>query len=166
MIIRPWGYAIWELIQKYLDGMFKATGHKNAYFLLFIPLEYFKKEVEYVEGFANEYAIVTHTHLQSDGKGGLKPISELDELLVVLPTSEMIIGEMFAKWVQSYRDLPIKINQWANVVRWKMRTRIFLCTTGFLWQESHTVHATCEEAQKEALDMLEYFRTFTEDYMV
>ncbi|MDR1891165.1 MAG: proline--tRNA ligase [Puniceicoccales bacterium] len=165
MVIRPWGYAIWELIQKYLDGMFKATGHKNAYFPLFIPLKYFEKEATHVEGFAKECAIVTHTRLQSDGKGGLKPTSELDEPLIVRPTSETIIGEMFAKWVQSYRDLPIKINQWANVVRWEMRTRMFLRTTEFLWQEGHTVHATSEEAQKEALDMLECYRTFAEDYM-
>ncbi|MDR1233131.1 MAG: proline--tRNA ligase [Puniceicoccales bacterium] len=165
MVIRPWGYAIWELIQKYLDAMFKAFGHKNAYFPLFIPLKYFEKEAEHVEGFAKECAIVTHTRLQPDGKGGLKPTSELDEPLIVRPTSETIIGEMFSKWVQSYRDLPIKINQWANVVRWEMRPRMFLRTTEFLWQEGHTVHATDEEAQKEALDMLECYRAFAENYM-
>ncbi|MDR1528728.1 MAG: proline--tRNA ligase [Puniceicoccales bacterium] len=165
MVIRPWGYAIWELIQKYLDAMFKASGHKNAYFPLFIPLKYFEKEAEHVEGFAKECAIVTHTRLQPDGKGGLKPTSALDEPLIVRPTSETIIGEMFSKWVQSYRDLPIKINQWANVVRWEMRPRMFLRTTEFLWQEGHTVHATDEEAQKEALDMLECYRTFAENYM-
>ncbi|MDR2778973.1 MAG: proline--tRNA ligase [Puniceicoccales bacterium] len=165
MVIRPWGYAIWELIQKRLDGMFKASGHKNAYFPLFIPLKYFEKEAEHVEGFAKECAIVTHTRLQSDGKGKLRPASELDEPLIVRPTSETIIGEMFSKWIHSYRDLPIKINQWANVVRWEMRPRMFLRTTEFLWQEGHTVHATGEEAQNEALDMLECYRIFAENYM-
>ncbi|MDR1414012.1 MAG: proline--tRNA ligase [Puniceicoccales bacterium] len=165
MVIRPWGYAIWELIQKRLDGMFKATGHQNAYFPLFIPLKYFEKEAEHVEGFAKECAIVTHTHLQPDGKGGLKPTSPLDEPLIVRPTSETIIGEMFAKWVQSYRDLPLKINQWANVVRWEMRPRMFLRTTEFLWQEGHTVHSTSEEALEEALNMLECYRIFAENFM-
>ncbi|MDR1401477.1 MAG: proline--tRNA ligase [Puniceicoccales bacterium] len=165
MVIRPWGYAIWELIQKRLDGMFKAMGHKNAYFPLLIPLKYFEKEAEHVEGFAKECAIVTHTHLQPDGKGGLEPTSPLDEPLIIRPTSETIIGEMFAKWIQSYRDLPLKINQWANVVRWEMRPRMFLRTTEFLWQEGHTVHATSEEAQQVALDMLECYRIFAEDCM-
>jgi prolyl-tRNA synthetase len=165
MVIRPWGYAIWELVQKRLDAMFKATGHWNAYFPLFIPLKYFQKEAEHVDGFAKECAIVTHTRLERGRDGKLEPASPLEEPLVVRPTSETIIGEMFAKWVQSYRDLPIKINQWANVVRWEMRTRMFLRTTEFLWQEGHTVHATGEEAQREALDMLQCYRVFAEDYM-
>jgi prolyl-tRNA synthetase len=165
MVIRPWGYAIWELIQRRLDAMFKARGHKNAYFPLFIPLKYFEREAKHVEGFAKECAIVTHTRLQPDGKGGLVPTAALEEPLIVRPTSETIIGEMFSKWVQSYRDLPLKINQWANVVRWEMRTRMFLRTTEFLWQEGHTVHATDVEAQREALDMLECYRIFAEDYM-
>ncbi|MDR1433438.1 MAG: proline--tRNA ligase [Puniceicoccales bacterium] len=165
MVIRPWGYAIWELVQKRLDAMFKAMGHQNAYFPLFIPLGYFEREARHVEGFAKECAIVTHTRLQPDGKGGLKPAAALEEPLIVRPTSETIIGEMFSKWVHSYRDLPLKINQWANVVRWEMRPRMFLRTTEFLWQEGHTVHAIGEEAQKEALDMLECYRTFAENYM-
>ncbi|MDR1595906.1 MAG: proline--tRNA ligase [Puniceicoccales bacterium] len=165
MVICPWGYAIWELVQKRLDAVFKATGHQNAYFPLFIPLKYFEKEAEHVEGFSKECAVVTHTRLQPDGKGGLEPTAQLDEPLIVRPTSEIIIGEMFAKWVQSYRDLPIKINQWANVVRWEMRPRMFLRTAEFLWQEGHTVHATDEEARKEALDMLECYRDFAEDHM-
>jgi prolyl-tRNA synthetase len=155
IVIRPWGCAIWELIQKYLDAMFKASGHKNAYFLLFIPLKYFGKEAEHVEGFAKECAIVAHTCLQLDGKGSLKPTSELDEPLIVRPTSETVIGEMFSKLIQSYRDLPITINQYPTVVRWEMRPGTFLRTTEFRWQEGHTVHATAEEAQKETLDMLE-----------
>jgi prolyl-tRNA synthetase len=165
MVIRPWGYAIWELIQKKLDGMLKAMGCQNAYFPLFIPLKYFEKEAEHVEGFAKECAIVTHTRLRQDESGNLRPTSPLEEPLIVRPTSETIIGEMFAKWIQSYRDLPLKINQWANVVRWEMRPRMFLRTTEFLWQEGHTAHATGEEAAKEAIDMLKCYQTFAKDSM-
>src|SRR6201994_1738692 len=138
MVIKPWGYGIWELIQAQLDKMFKATGHKNAYFPLFIPLSYLEKEAAHVEGFAKECAVVTHHRLEAGPKGGLVPTAPLEEPLVVRPTSETIIGAMYAKWVQSYRDLPILINQWANVVRWEMRTRMFLRTAEFLWQEGHT----------------------------
>ena len=165
MVIKPWGYAIWENIQRVLDGMFKATGHKNAYFPLFIPMSFLAKEAAHVEGFAKECAVVTHHRLKSDGKGGLVPDGLLDEPLVVRPTSETIIGAMFAKWVQSYRDLPLLINQWANIVRWEMRTRLFLRTTEFLWQEGHTAHATETEALEETVKMLEVYRTFAEEYM-
>jgi prolyl-tRNA synthetase len=150
MVIKPWGYAMWELIQKEFDGQFKATGHQNAYFPLFIPLSYLQKEAKHVEGFATECAIVTHHRLEKNSEGELVPAGELEEPLIVRPTSEMIIGEMFAKWIESYRDLPLKINQWANVVRWEMRTRLFLRTTEFLWQEGHTAHATKEEAYQHA----------------
>jgi prolyl-tRNA synthetase len=165
MVIRPWGYGIWENIQQNLDRMFKATGHQNAYFPLFIPLSFFEKEAEHVEGFAKECAVVTHHRLEPKPGGGLQPAGELDEPLVVRPTSETIIGAMFAKWSQSYRDLPILINQWANVVRWEMRTRLFLRTTEFLWQEGHTAHATREEAVEETMRMLEIYRTFAEEFM-
>lgn len=154
MVIRPHGYAIWELMQSALDGMFKETGHQNAYFPLFIPESYLKKEAEHVEGFAPETAIVTH--------GGGK---ELEEPLVVRPTSEAIIWPIMANWIQSYRDLPMLINQWANVVRWEMRTRPFLRTLEFLWQEGHTAHATAEEAEEEALLILAIYRKFMEDWM-
>ncbi len=165
MVIKPWGYAIWENIQRVLDGMFKDTGHQNAYFPLFIPLSYLEKEAEHVEGFAKECAVVTHHRLESDGKGGLRPTGQLEEPLIVRPTSETIIGAMYAKWVQSYRDLPILINQWANVVRWELRTRMFLRTTEFLWQEGHTAHATAAEAIEETLKMLDVYATFAQDYM-
>jgi prolyl-tRNA synthetase len=154
MVIRPNGYAIWEEMQKALDGMFKATGHQNAYFPLFIPQSFLSKEAEHVEGFAPEVAVVTI--------GGGKV---LEEPLVIRPTSETIIYAMFAKWVQSYRDLPLLINQWANVVRWEMRTRLFLRTTEFLWQEGHTAHATEAEAEAETRQMLGVYRTFMEEYM-
>ena len=154
MVIRPNGYGIWERMQRALDDMFKATGHQNAYFPLLIPESFMKKEAEHVEGFAPECAVVTH--------GGGK---KLEEPLVVRPTSETIIYSMFAKWVQSYRDLPILINQWANVVRWEMRTRLFLRTTEFLWQEGHTCHETADQAQEETRKMLEVYRVFAEDYM-
>jgi len=154
MIIRPYGYAIWEGIQRTLDAEIKATGHQNAYFPLFIPESYLKKEAEHVEGFAPECAVVTHG-------GG----SELEEPLYVRPTSETIMYSMFAKWIHSYRDLPLLINQWANIVRWEMRTRLFLRTTEFLWQEGHTAHATAEEAQEETLRMLEVYRTFVEEVL-
>ena len=165
MVIRPWGYAVWENIQRGLDDMFKATGHQNAYFPLFIPLSYLEKEAEHVEGFAKECAVVTHHRLESDGEGGLKPAGELDEPLVVRPTSETIIGATFAKWIESWRDLPLLINQWANVVRWEMRTRLFLRTAEFLWQEGHTAHATKEEAVEETLRMLEVYREFATNWL-
>jgi prolyl-tRNA synthetase len=154
MVIRPNGYAIWEQMQRALDQMFKDTGHQNAYFPLFIPQSFLSREAEHVEGFAPETAVVTH--------GGGK---ELEEPLVVRPTSETIIYAMFAKWIQSYRDLPVLMNQWANVVRWEMRTRLFLRTTEFLWQEGHTAHATEAEAEEEALRMLGVYRTFMEEWM-
>jgi prolyl-tRNA synthetase len=154
MVIRPNGYAIWEQMQRALDQMFKDTGHQNAYFPLFIPQSFLSREAEHVEGFAPEIAVVTH--------GGGK---ELDEPLVIRPTSETIIYAMYAKWIQSYRDLPVLINQWANVVRWEMRTRLFLRTTEFLWQEGHTAHATEAEAEEETLRMLGVYRTFMEEWM-
>ncbi|MEO8453415.1 MAG: proline--tRNA ligase [Gemmatimonadota bacterium] len=154
MVIRPNGFAIWEQMQAALDGMFKETGHQNAYFPLFIPQSFLAKEAEHVEGFAPETAVVTHA-------GG----KELEEPLVVRPTSETIIGSMFAKWIQSYRDLPLLINQWCNVVRWELRTRLFLRTTEFLWQEGHTAHATEAEAEEETLRMLGVYRRFMEEYI-
>jgi prolyl-tRNA synthetase len=164
MVIKPWGYALWEGIQRGLDGMFKATGHVNAYFPLFIPVSYLEKEAAHVEGFAKECAVVTHHRLElRDGK--LVPTGELEEPLVVRPTSETIIGASFAKWVQSYRDLPLLINQWANVVRWEMRTRLFLRTAEFLWQEGHTAHATSEEAVEETMKMLGVYADFAENWM-
>ena len=165
MVIKPWGYAIWENIQKELDRRFKATGHKNAYFPLFIPMRYLQKEADHVDGFAKECAVVTHSRLEADENGQLQPAGPLDEPLIVRPTSETIIGELFAKWVQSYRDLPLLINQWANVVRWEMRTRLFLRTSEFLWQEGHTVHATEEEAMEETRTMLDVYADFSEKYL-
>ena len=167
MVIRPHGYRIWELMQGALDDMFKATGHKNAYFPLFIPQSFLAKEAEHVEGFAKEVALVTHTRLKATGKTGadsltIDPESRLEEPLVVRPTSETIIYAMFAKWIQSYRDLPLLLNQWCNIVRWELRTRLFLRTTEFLWQEGHTAHATAEECQQEVLRMLEVYREFVE----
>ena len=170
MVIRPHGYALWENMQQALDRMFKATGHQNAYFPLFIPKSFLAKEAEHVEGFAKECAIVTHSRLMTrmvDGKATLvpDPASKLEEELIVRPTSETIIYHMFAKWVKSYRDLPILMNQWANVVRWEMRTRLFLRTTEFLWQEGHTAHATAGEAEEETRKMLEVYATFAEEFM-
>jgi prolyl-tRNA synthetase len=170
MVIRPHGYALWENMQRALDDMFKATGHQNAYFPLFIPKSFLAKEAQHVEGFAKECAIVTHSRLKSvetDGKVTLipDPASALEEELIIRPTSETIIYSMFAKWVQSYRDLPLLINQWANVVRWEMRTRLFLRTTEFLWQEGHTAHATSDEAEEEARRMLDVYATFAEEWM-
>src|ERR1043166_5902187 len=165
MVIRPWGYGIWENMQRQLDAMFRATGHRNAYFPLFIPLSYFAKEAEHVEGFAKECAVVTHSRLEVGANGKMIPASELPEPLVVRPTSETIIGATYAKWVQSYRDLPILINQWANVVRWEMRTRLFLRTAEFLWQEGHTAHATAQEAQEETMKMLGVYADFAENWM-
>jgi len=165
MVIRPWGYGIWERMQRLLDDRIRATGHENCYFPLFIPLSYFEKEAEHVEGFAKEMAVVTHHRLIADGKGGLMPDPEakLEEPLIVRPTSETVIGAAFARWVQSWRDLPVLINQWANVVRWEMRTRMFLRTSEFLWQEGHTAHASAEEARDETLRMLEVYRSFAEE---
>ena len=165
MVIKPWGYSIWENIHDILDEMFKDTGHKNAYFPLFIPKSFFEKEAEHVEGFAKECAVVTHSRLEPDGKGGLKPASPLTEELIVRPTSETIIGASFAKWVKSYRDLPLLINQWANVVRWEMRTRLFLRTAEFLWQEGHTVHATSQEAVEETMKMLDVYSDFAQNVL-
>ena len=167
MVIKPWGYGIWESIQRVLDRMFKATGHKNAYFPLFIPLSYLAKEAEHVEGFAKECAVVTHHRLEAAPGGGLRPAAgaQLAEPLVVRPTSETIIGASFAKWVKSYRDLPILINQWANVVRWEMRTRLFLRTAEFLWQEGHTAHETEAEARAETEKMLKVYAEFARDYL-
>ncbi|MFP4540342.1 MAG: proline--tRNA ligase [Opitutales bacterium] len=165
MVIKPWGYTLWENMQRVLDQMFKDTGHVNAYFPLFIPKSYLEKEAQHVEGFAKECAVVTHSRLELDEHGKLVPASPLEEPLIVRPTSETIIGEMYAKWVQSYRDLPILINQWANVVRWEMRTRLFLRTTEFLWQEGHTAHATRAEAEEETHKMLRVYADFAENYM-
>jgi prolyl-tRNA synthetase len=165
MVIRPWGYGIWENMQRQLDAKFKATGHRNAYFPLFIPLSYFAKEAEHVEGFAKECAVVTHTRLEINAEGKMVPGSPLTEPLVVRPTSETIIGASYAKWVQSYRDLPILLNQWCNIVRWEMRPRIFLRTTEFLWQEGHTVHETEAEAREETRRMLEVYEEFARDHV-
>ena len=165
MVIKPWGYAIWENMQQKLDRMFKDTGHENAYFPLFIPMSFLEKEAEHVEGFAKECAVVTHHRLEPGPDGGLVPAGELEEPLIVRPTSEMIIGATFARWVESYRDLPILINQWANVVRWELRTRMFLRTAEFLWQEGHTVHATREEALDETRQMLDVYADFAENTM-
>ena len=164
MVIRPWGFGIWENMQRQLDAMFRATGHRNAYFPLFIPLSFFAKEAEHVEGFAKECAVVTHSRLEVGPDGKMKPASALTEPLVVRPTSETIIGASYAKWVQSYRDLPILINQWANVVRWEMRPRLFLRTTEFLWQEGHTVHEGEAEARAETEQMLRIYETFVREH--
>lgn len=152
MIIRPEGFAIWEKMQQILDGMFKETGHRNAYFPLFIPVSYFSKEAEHVSGFAKECAVVTHHRLKltESGEITVDPEAELGEPLVVRPTSETIIWSAYRNWIQSYRDLPILLNQWANICRWELRTRPFLRTTEFLWQEGHTAHATADEAEAEA----------------
>jgi len=168
MVIKPWGYAIWENIQRELDAMFKATGHRNAYFPLLIPKSFLEKEAEHVEGFAKECAVVTHHRLVAAGPGGgliPDPKAVLEEPLIIRPTSETIIGAAFASWVQSYRDLPLLINQWSNVVRWELRTRLFLRTTEFLWQEGHTAHATADEARAETRQMLEVYATFAERFM-
>jgi len=165
MVIKPWGYAIWENIHRVLDDMFRETGHRNAYFPIFIPKSYFEKEAEHVEGFAKECAVVTHSRMEDDGKGGLKLAGELTEPYIVRPTSETIIGASFARWVNSYRDLPLLINQWANIVRWEMRTRMFLRTTEFLWQEGHTVHETEADAMEETLKMLDVYARFAADYL-
>jgi len=167
MVIKPWGYAIWENMQRVLDGMFKATGHENAYFPLFIPKSFLEKEAAHVEGFAKECAIVTHHRLVAGPDGGLiaDPQAKLEEPLIVRPTSETIIGASFSDWVKSYRDLPLLINQWANVVRWELRTRLFLRTAEFLWQEGHTAHATEGEAWEETRRMLDVYADFAEQYL-
>lgn len=164
MVIKPWGYGIWENMQRYLDEKIKSTGHENAYFPLFIPLSFLEKEAAHVEGFAKECAVITHHRLE-EKEGRLVPTGELEEPLIVRPTSETIIGESFSRWIESYRDLPLLINQWANVVRWEMRPRIFLRTTEFLWQEGHTAHATAKEAIEESLKMLEVYRAFMEEVL-
>lgn len=168
MVIKPYGYAIWEKVQAQLDKMFKETGHVNAYFPLFIPKSFFSKEASHVEGFAKECAVVTHYRLKNspDGKGVIvDPDAKLEEELIVRPTSETIIWDTYRNWIQSYRDLPILVNQWANVVRWEMRTRLFLRTAEFLWQEGHTAHSTEMEAVAEAKQMLEVYAEFAEKYM-
>ena len=162
MVIKAWGYGIWERIQRVMDEQIKETGHENYYFPMFIPLSFFQKEADHVEGFAKEMAVVTHSRLvNEDGK--LKPSSPLEEPLIVRPTSETIIADSFSKWVKSYRDLPILLNQWANVVRWEMRPRLFLRTREFLWQEGHTVHANAKEAEEETTRMLEVYRDVSEN---
>ena len=167
MVIKPYGYAIWEKMQAELDRMFKETGHENAYFPLFIPKSYFSKEASHVDGFAKECAVVTHYRLKNDEDGSIivDPEAKLEEELIVRPTSETIIWDTYRKWIQSYRDLPIKVNQWANVVRWEMRTRLFLRTAEFLWQEGHTAHATQEEAVAEAKQMMRVYADFAEHFM-
>ncbi|QOV89251.1 proline--tRNA ligase [Humisphaera borealis] len=165
MVIRPEGFAIWEAIQRDLDRRFKATGHVNAYFPLLIPQSFLTKEAQHVEGFALECAVVTHSKLEKDGEGKLRPASPIEEPLIIRPTSETIIGHMYSEWVQSYRDLPLLINQWCNVMRWEMRTRLFLRTSEFLWQEGHTAHETEAEAQEETLKMLDVYADFAENVL-
>jgi len=163
MIIKPYGYAVWENMQRIFDEMIKDMGVENAYFPLLIPLEFISREAEHIDGFAKECAVVTHHRLESDGKGGLKPAGELEEPYVIRPTSETIIGDSMARWIQSYRDLPMKLNQWANVMRWEMRTRLFLRTSEFLWQEGHNAFETAEEARADSLKMIDAYREFAED---
>jgi prolyl-tRNA synthetase len=167
MVIKPYGYSIWEKMQAELDRMFKETGHQNAYFPLFIPKSYFSKEASHVDGFAKECAVVTHYRLKEDGAGGVMvdPDAKLEEELIVRPTSETIIWDTYRKWIQSYRDLPLLVNQWANVVRWEMRTRLFLRTAEFLWQEGHTAHATKKEAIEETEQMVNIYADFVEEFM-
>ncbi len=168
MVIKPYGYALWENMRDQLDKMFKETGHQNAYFPLFIPKSFLSKEAAHVEGFAKECAVVTHYRLMNDPNGGgivVDPDAKLEEELIVRPTSETIIWHTYKSWIQSYRDLPLLINQWANVVRWEMRTRLFLRTTEFLWQEGHTAHATSQEAIDETIQMLNIYAEFAEDWM-
>ena len=167
MVIKPYGFSIWEKMQAELDRMFKETGHQNAYFPLFIPKSYFSKEASHVDGFAKECAVVTHYRLKDDGEGGVvvDPSAKLEEELIVRPTSETIIWDTYRKWIQSYRDLPLLVNQWANVVRWEMRTRLFLRTAEFLWQEGHTAHATKKEAIEETEQMVNVYADFVEEFM-
>src|ERR1041385_1094968 len=165
MVIRPEGYAIWEAIVRDLDRRFKETGHVNAYFPLLIPQSFLEKEAKHVEGFALECAVVTHSKLEKGSDGKLKPTGDLEEPLIIRPTSETVIGHMYAQWIQSYRDLPVLINQWCNVMRWEMRTRLFLRTSEFLWQEGHTAHETAEQAQEETLRMLGVYSDFAESVL-
>ncbi len=167
MVIMPYGFELWDLVKNVLDKMIKETGHVNAYFPIFIPKSYLAKEAEHIDGFAKECAVVTHTRLKSDANGNINvdPESRLEEEVIVRPTSETIIWSMYKKWIQSYRDLPVLINQWANVVRWEMRTRLFLRTSEFLWQEGHTAHATAEEAEQETLKVLDLYKCLAEDYL-
>jgi len=168
MVIKPYGFAIWEKIQATLDKMFKDTGHSNAYFPIFIPKSYLSKEADHVEGFAKECAVVTHYRLkQAEGQNGLvvDPEAKLEEELIIRPTSETVIWDAYKNWIQSYRDLPLKLNQWANVVRWEMRTRLFLRTSEFLWQEGHTAHETEQEAREETLQMLQVYTDFIQNFM-
>lgn len=168
MVIKPYGYSIWEKMQAEIDRMFKETGHTNAYFPLFIPKSYLSKEADHVEGFAKECAVVTHYRLKNDENGNgvvVDPEAKLEEELIVRPTSETVIWSTYKNWIQSYRDLPLLINQWANVVRWEMRTRLFLRTAEFLWQEGHTAHATKQEAIDESVQMMNVYATFAEDFM-
>jgi prolyl-tRNA synthetase len=165
MTIKPWGYAIWENIQRILDGQLKATGHKNVYFPLLIPVSFLEKESEHIDGFAKECAVVTHHRLVKNEAGKLVPDGPLEEPYIIRPTSETIIGEAFSRWIQSYRDLPLLINQWANIMRWEMRTRLFLRTTEFLWQEGHTAHANAEEANQQTLKILDLYADFVEQYL-
>ena len=168
MANKPYGYAIWEKMQRTLDDMFKETGHVNAYFPLLIPKSFLSREAEHVEGFAKECAVVTHHRLKNDPNGSgviVDPAAKLEEELIIRPTSETIIWNTYKNWIQSYRDLPLLVNQWANVMRWEMRTRLFLRTAEFLWQEGHTAHATREEAEEETRCMLDVYGTFAEQYM-
>ncbi|TAE91238.1 MAG: proline--tRNA ligase, partial [Runella slithyformis] len=168
MVIKPYGFSIWEKMQRALDDMFKETGHENAYFPLFIPKSFLSKEANHVEGFAKECAVVTHYRLKNDPNGGgviVDPDAKLEEELIIRPTSETVIWSTYKNWIQSYRDLPLLVNQWANVVRWEMRTRIFLRTAEFLWQEGHTAHATANEAMAETRQMLEIYARFAEEWM-
>ena len=168
MVIKPYGFSIWEKMQKKLDEMFKETGHQNAYFPLFIPKSYLSKEADHVEGFAKECAVVTHYRLKSDEESGgvvVDPEAKLDEELIIRPTSETVIWNTYKNWIQSYRDLPLLVNQWANVVRWEMRTRLFLRTSEFLWQEGHTAHETKNEAEEETLKILDIYTKFLEETM-
>lgn len=165
MTLKPWGCALWESIQSHLGARIKAKGHQNVYFPLLIPLEHLQKEAEHVTGFAKECAVVTHHRLDVDAKGQLTPGAPLDEPLVVRPTSETTVGEAFSRWIVSYRDLPLGINQWANIMRWERRPRLFLRTSEFLWQEGHTAHATSEEAEKEARGMLQMYKNFVQDVL-
>ncbi len=166
MVIKPYGFALWDNVKFELDSMIKESGHVNAYFPLFIPKSFLAQEAKHIEGFAKECAVVTHTRLKSvDGNVVVDPESKLEEEVIVRPTSETVIWAMYKKWIQSYRDLPLLINQWANVVRWEMRTRLFLRTTEFLWQEGHTAHATAEEAEEETLTILEIYRRLAEEYL-
>jgi prolyl-tRNA synthetase len=165
MIIKPWGYALWENIQRTVDDQLKATGHKNVYFPLLIPVSFLQKEADHIEGFAKECAVVTHHRLEKNEEGKLVPAGELEDPYIIRPTSETIIGEAFSRWIQSYRDLPMLVNQWANVMRWEMRTRMFLRTSEFLWQEGHTAHATPEDALEETFKILDLYARFCEEYM-